>query len=95
MFAVVAVYPSGHLVLVGFGRTVDDVNALIEECIAHNGKEKLMEGGSVQCRACWIKGRVDLNLRKCSPRRPMQEFTTRGPGNPSKSEEPRSRSKRI
>ena len=45
MFAVVAVYPSGHLVLVGFGRTVDDVNALIEECIAHNGKEKLMEMG--------------------------------------------------
>ena len=41
MFAVVAVYPSGHLVLVGFGRTVDDVNALIEECIAHNGKEML------------------------------------------------------
>ena len=37
MFAVVAVYPSGHLVLVG--------NALIEECIAHNGKEKLMEMG--------------------------------------------------
>ena len=33
MFAVVAVYPSGHLVLVGF------------ECIAHNGKEKLMEMG--------------------------------------------------
>ena len=30
MFAVVAVYPSGHLVLVGFGRTVDDVNALIK-----------------------------------------------------------------
>lgn len=26
---------------------------------------------------------MDLNLRKCSPRRPMQEFTTRGPGNPS------------
>ena len=45
MYAVVAVYPSGHRVLVGFGRTVDDANALIEECIAHNGEEKLKKMG--------------------------------------------------
>lgn len=45
MFAVVAVYPSGRRVLVGFGRTVDDADTLIVECIARNGEEKLKEMG--------------------------------------------------
>lgn len=41
MFAVVAVYPSGNRMLIGFGSNVGEANALIKECIAHNGKEKI------------------------------------------------------
>lgn len=41
MFAVVAVYPSGHRVLVGFAHTQEDVDGLINDCIAYNGEEKL------------------------------------------------------
>ena len=43
MFAVVAVYPSGRRVLVGFGKNVEEADALIAECIAYNGEEKLKE----------------------------------------------------
>ena len=43
MFAVVAVYPSGHRVLVGFAHTREDVDGLINDCIAHNGEEKIQE----------------------------------------------------
>ena len=45
MFAVVAVYPSGRRVLVGFGKNVEESDALIAECIAYNGEEKLKEMG--------------------------------------------------
>ena len=45
MFAVVAVYPSGYRVLVGFAHTKDDVDNLVSDCIAHNGEEKLKEMG--------------------------------------------------
>lgn len=43
MFAVVAVYPSGHRVLVGFAHNQDDVDDLIHDCVACNGEEKLRE----------------------------------------------------
>lgn len=45
MFAVVAVYPSGHQVLVGFAHSQEDVDALINDCIAYNGEERLKEMG--------------------------------------------------
>lgn len=45
MFAVVAVYPSGHRVLVGFAHTQEEVDGLINDCIAYNGEEKLREMG--------------------------------------------------
>lgn len=45
MFAVVAVYPSGSRVLVGFGHSQADVDGLIADCIATNGEEKLREMG--------------------------------------------------
>lgn len=45
IFAVVAVYPSGRRVLVGFGKNVEEADALIAECIAYNGEEKLKEMG--------------------------------------------------
>ena len=43
MFAVVAVYPSGHRVLVGFAHT--EVDGLINDCITYNGEEKLKKMG--------------------------------------------------
>lgn len=45
MFAVVAVYPSGHRVLVGFAHTQEEVDGLINDCIAYNGEEKIREMG--------------------------------------------------
>lgn len=45
MFAVVAVYPSGHQVLVGFAHTQEEVDGLINDCIAYNGEEKLKKMG--------------------------------------------------
>lgn len=45
MFAVVAVYPSGHRVLVGFAHSQADVDGPINDCIAYNGEEKLKEMG--------------------------------------------------
>lgn len=45
MFAVVAVYPSGHQVLVGFAHTREEVDGLINDCIAYNGEEKLKKMG--------------------------------------------------
>lgn len=45
MFAVVAVYPSGHRVLVGFAHTQEEVDGLINNCIAYNGEEKIREMG--------------------------------------------------
>lgn len=45
MYAVVAVYPSGYRILVGIGRTVNDANDLIADCIDQNGKERLDEMG--------------------------------------------------
>lgn len=45
MFAVVAVYLSGHRVLVGFAHTQDEVDGLINDCIAYNGEEKLKKMG--------------------------------------------------
>lgn len=37
MFTVVAVYPSGHRVLVGFAHSQEDVNGLVDDCCAANG----------------------------------------------------------
>lgn len=37
MYAVVAVYPSGRRVLVGFGHDQDDVDGLISDVCATNG----------------------------------------------------------
>ena len=45
MFAVVAVYPSGRRVLVGFAHTQEEVDGLINDCIAYNGEEKIREMG--------------------------------------------------
>jgi hypothetical protein len=45
MFAVVAVYPSGHRILVGFAHNQTDVDGLINDCIAYNGEKKLKEMG--------------------------------------------------
>lgn len=45
MFAVVAVYPSGHRVLVGFAHTQEEVDGLINDCITYNGEEKLKKMG--------------------------------------------------
>lgn len=46
MFAVVAVYPSGHRVLVGFARSLDDADRLIDDaCIANGGPDALFARG--------------------------------------------------
>ncbi len=46
MFAVVAVYPSGHRVLVGFAHSQEDVDGLIADaCIANGGREALAARG--------------------------------------------------
>jgi len=45
MSAVVAVYPSGRRILVGFVNSQEDVDGLINDCIATNGEEKLREPG--------------------------------------------------
>lgn len=45
MFAVVAVYPSGRRLLVGFGKNIAEADALVAECIAYNGEEKIREMG--------------------------------------------------
>lgn len=45
MFAVVAVYPSGRQILVGFAHSQADVDGLINDCIAHNGEDRLKELG--------------------------------------------------
>lgn len=46
MFAVVAVYPSGHRVLVGFASSQNDVDGLIDDCCkANEGKEALAARG--------------------------------------------------
>lgn len=37
MFAVVAVYPDGHQVLVGFAHSQEDVDGLVGDCCAANG----------------------------------------------------------
>lgn len=45
MFAVVAVYPQGDRVLVGFAHTEEDVDGLIRDCIEYNGSEKIISLG--------------------------------------------------
>ena len=46
MFAVVAVYPSGQRVLVGFAHSQVDVDGLIEDtCNANGGREALAARG--------------------------------------------------
>lgn len=45
MYAVVAVYPSGRRILVGFAHSQKDVDGLISDCIATNGEEKLKAMG--------------------------------------------------
>lgn len=46
MYAVVAVYPSGHRVLVGFAHSQDDVDGLINDaCEANEGKDALIARG--------------------------------------------------
>lgn len=45
MYAVVAVYPNGARVLVGYAHSDFDVNGLISDCIAVNGKENLKAAG--------------------------------------------------
>lgn len=43
MFAVVAVYPSGHQVLVGFAHSQADVDSLVNDaCEANGGREALI-----------------------------------------------------
>ena len=50
MFAVVAVYPSGRRVLVGFGKNVEEADALIAECnrLQRRGEAE-GNGGAFQC----------------------------------------------
>lgn len=46
MYAVVAVYPSGHRVLVGFAHEQADVDGLINDaCEANGGREALVARG--------------------------------------------------
>ena len=45
MFAVVAVFPSGRQNLIGFANSTEEADALVAECIARNGEEKLKEMG--------------------------------------------------
>ena len=46
MFAVVAVYPSGHQVLVGFAHSQADVDSLVDDaCKANGGREALIARG--------------------------------------------------
>lgn len=46
MYAVVAVYPSGHRVLVGFAHSQADVDGLINDvCAANGGQEALIARG--------------------------------------------------
>lgn len=52
MYAVVAVYPNGARILVGFAHNHDDVNGLIGDCITANGRENL--------QAACIRFRVEL-----------------------------------
>lgn len=39
MYAVTAVYPSGHIVLIGFASSKKDVDGLIADVLAANGGE--------------------------------------------------------
>ena len=45
MYAVIAVYPFGEKVLVGYANNRIDVEGLINDCIAYNGEEKLKAVG--------------------------------------------------
>lgn len=45
MYSVVALYPNGDRVLVGFANSEEDVRGLINDCIAKNGKEQLQAAG--------------------------------------------------
>lgn len=45
MFAVVAVYPQGDRILVGFAHSQEDVDGLIRDCIDYNGAEKINQLG--------------------------------------------------
>ena len=45
MYSVIALYPNGARVLVGFAHTEADVRGLIDDCIAKNGKKKLQAEG--------------------------------------------------
>lgn len=45
MYAVVAVYPNGSRVLVGYAHTQPDVDGLVDDCIAVNGRENLLAAG--------------------------------------------------
>ena len=49
MYAVIAVYPHGDEVLVGFAHSQDDVNGLISDCIKTNGLENLQSAGIRIC----------------------------------------------
>ena len=45
MYSVIAVYPDGTRILVGYAHSSADVNGLIDDCIAANGKETLEAAG--------------------------------------------------
>lgn len=49
MYSVVALYPNGDRVLVGFAHSEADVRGLINDCIAKNGKEQLQAAGIRFC----------------------------------------------
>ena len=45
MYSVIAVYPSGSKILIGFAHSEMDVNGLIQDCIETNGEEALKAAG--------------------------------------------------
>lgn len=46
MYAVVAVYPSGYRVLIGYAHSLADVDGLINDvCVANGGQEALIARG--------------------------------------------------
>ena len=49
MYAVVAVYPNGFRVLVGFAHTQADVDGLISDCITTNGEDLIRAAGIRFC----------------------------------------------
>ena len=49
MYAVVAVYPKGDRVLVGFANSQTDVDGLVCDCINTNGRKNLENAGIRIC----------------------------------------------